>query len=455
MTLNEYIDSIKDRRISVLGLGVSNMPLIRALLAKGCHVTAHDKTERAAIAEKADELEKLGAKLRLGEDYLENIDGEIIFRTPGLHPDTPGIKKAVSAGAELTSEMELFFKVCPCRIIAITGSDGKTTTTTITSELLKAAGYNVHLGGNIGKPLLTEADSYGEKDIAVLELSSFQLITMCCAPNVAVITNLAPNHLDIHKDMDEYVNSKKNIFKGQCADDVLVLNLDNDITASFIPEAAAQVRTFSRKQAVARGAHCLDGSIYLDGEYLMDASEIFIPGVHNIENYLAAFSAVDGLVPREVMVRIAKEFKGVEHRIEHVRCHKGVDYYNDSIASSPSRTIAGLNSFDKKLILIAGGKDKGVPFDSLGDVIIDKVKLLVLTGAAKDKIRSALENNPCYAGQPPIVEYEDFRDAVLGAANAARPGDAVILSPACTSFDRFKNFAERGNTFKNIIMELD
>ena len=431
------------------------MPLINTLLECGCDVTAHDKAKREDIPEKADSLEKLGAKLRLGEDYLDNIDGEIIFRTPGLHPDTPGIKKAVAAGAELTSEMELFFKVCPCRIIAITGSDGKTTTTTIISELLKAAGYNVHLGGNIGKPLLTEADSYGEKDIAVLELSSFQLITMCCDPDVSVITNLAPNHLDIHKDMDEYISSKKNIFKGQSADKVLVLNLDNDITASFIPEATAKVRCFSRRQAVSEGAHCLDGKIYLNGDYLMDAAEIFIPGVHNVENFLAAFSAVDGMVPREVMVRTAREFKGVEHRIEHVRCLRGVDYYNDSIASSPSRTTAGLNSFEKKVILIAGGKDKGVPFDSLSDIIMDRVKLLVLTGAARGKIRSALESNPRYSGQPPVVEYQVFKDAVLGAAERAEPGDVVILSPACTSFDCFKNFAERGNTFKEIVMGLE
>ena len=456
MTLKEYIKSIADKKVTVIGMGISNTPLIEYLLENNIDTTICDRADRARLGANADRFEKLGARLSLGETYLDNIDADIIFRTPGLRPDMDGILKAVEKGAVLTSEMELFFDVCPCRKIAVTGSDGKTTTTTIISELLMAAGYTVHVGGNIGTPLLTKADEMKEDDIVVLELSSFQLMTMKKSPDVAVITNLAPNHLDIHKDMEEYLNAKKNIYLHQNESGKLIVNLDNDITKALTGNG--DTFHFSRREKVEGGCYCVDGEIFASfggkTEKIMDAKDIFLPGVHNIENYLAAFSAVYGIVPIEVMKTVATEFTGVEHRIEFVRNLRGVSYYNDSIASSPSRTTAGLRSFTKKVILMAGGKDKGVPFDDLGTEICEHVKSLVLTGYTAEKIKAATEKSPLYDGFP-IAVIESFEDAVRYCAKIAEDGDIVIMSPASTSFDRFRNFMERGDLFKKIVNELE
>ena len=455
MTLSEYINTIKDKQITVIGIGVSNIPLIKKLAENGCSVTACDKREKSGIAA-ASELEAMGVKLCLGEDYLENISADIIFRTPGIRPDLPQIDKAVKAGAELTSEMEVFFKVCPCRIIGITGSDGKTTTTTIVSELLKAAGKTVHIGGNIGTPLLCSADDMDKDDIAVVELSSFQLMTMQKGATTAIITNLSPNHLDVHRDMAEYVDAKRNICIGN---ELTVLNSDNDIAAGFAENADGKIRYFSMKHPVENGVYCENEKIYSirDGvkEYVLDTADIKIPGRHNIENYLAAYAAVMDIVSADTLKNVAREFGGVAHRIEFVRELDGVKYYNDSIASSPSRTTAGLRSFEQKVILIAGGKDKGVPFDELGTEIVQRVKKLVVTGYTKEKIRDAVVNAPEYDGIPEIHVIEDFKEAVLKAREIADAGDVVILSPACTSFDKFKNFEERGNVFKSIVLEME
>lgn len=458
MTLTEYIGSIKNKRITVIGIGVSNIPLIKKLAESGCRICARDKREFDKI-ECAAELEKLGAKLQLGEDYLKDIEADVIFRTPGIRPDVPEIAEAVKCGAELTSEMEVFFKVCPCVKIAVTGSDGKTTTTTLISELLKAEGVTVRLGGNIGTPLLCSAEEMKAKDAAVVELSSFQLMTMHDSPKIAVVTNVAPNHLDVHKDMAEYIQAKKNICACQHEGDICVLNRDNEIAASFAEEAKGEVRFFSMKEPVDNGVFCENDIIYAVKNgvrtRLMDAGLIKIPGRHNIENYMAAYAAVMDVVKPETLRKVAAEFGGVAHRIEFVRELRGVKYYNDSIASSPSRTKAGLNSFTQKVILIAGGKDKGVPFDELGDDIVKHVKKLVLTGLTKDKIYSAVVNSPLYKGEPEIFVVDEFKDAVLKARDVAENGDIVILSPACTSFDRFKNFEERGNIFKSIVAEME
>ena len=459
MTLSEYTDGLRDKRTAVVGIGISNTPLIRLLAEKGCRVTACDRRSREALGGVAEELEALGVGLRLGDGYLDGLDADVIFRTPGMRPDLPQIADAVARGAALTSEMEAFFDVCPCEIIAVTGSDGKTTTTTLISELLRAQGYTVHLGGNIGTPLLCRADDMAPDDVAVVELSSFQLMTMKKSPRIAVVTNVAPNHLDIHRDMDEYVDAKRNVFRSQGEDGLVVLNLDNDITRGFAAEANGQVAFFSRRQRVENGVYCEDGAIYDarggKAQRVLDVAGIKIPGVHNIENYMAAYAAVRDMVTPETLRRVAGEFGGVEHRIELVRTLRGVRYYNDSIASSPSRTTAGLRSFTQKVILIAGGKDKGVPFDSLGAEIIAHVKKLVLTGLTADKIRAAVEGAPGYSGEPEIFTVPDFRDAVVRASELAEEGDVVILSPACTSFDRFRNFEERGNYFKEIVNGLE
>ncbi len=456
MTLREYVDSIRNKRVAVIGIGVSNTPLLDMLLAEGIRVTACDKRTREQMGQQAEELERRGCTLHLGEDYLKGLDADVIFRTPGLCPDVPEIAACVAHGADLTSEMEVFFHVCPCPIIAVTGSDGKTTTTTLIAELLKSAGKRVWVGGNIGHPLLCEADGMLQTDYAVLELSSFQLMTMTRSPHIAVVTNLAPNHLDMHRDMAEYVAAKENIFRHQSHGDIAIFNGDNAITAEQSARAPGRARTFSRRGEAADG-------VFLRGEdivcrsggqerVIMTTGDIKIPGVHNVENYMAAIAAVDGLVPDEVIRSFARSFGGVEHRIELVRTYRGVRYYNDSIASSPSRTIAGLRSFKEKVILIAGGYDKHIPFDVLGPEVVAHVKLLVLCGATANKIRASVENAPGYApGKPEILDVTPFTAAVEAARDRAQPGDVVTLSPACAAFDQFKNFAERGRFFKSIV----
>ena len=458
-TIQDYLAGLRDKRVAVIGIGVSNTPLIKMLLRAGVEVTACDRRPREAFAGQAEELESLGARLRLGPDYLRDLDFDVIFRTPGMRPDLPELAQAVARGAQLTSEMEVFFQVCPCRTIAVTGSDGKTTTTTIIAELLKAAGKSVYVGGNIGRPLLPDVDGMEPGDIAVLELSSFQLMTMEQSPDIAVITNLAPNHLDVHKSMEEYIAAKKNIFTHQGPEGLLVLNADNAVTRAFAAEAMGQVTLFSRREELERGVFVKDGAIWVRNAMherrALPLEEILLPGVHNVENYMAAIAALDGLVPDRVVQDFAAKFAGVEHRIELVRTLNGVRYYNDSIASSPSRTTAGLRSFREKVILIAGGYDKHIPFDALGPEILEHVKALFLTGDTAEKIRAAVEAAPGYdPEQLPIVQIGDFEGAVRAACQAARPGDVVILSPACASFDRFKNFMERGAAFKKIIYEL-
>lgn len=455
--LKGYFGSLKGRRVAVIGLGVSNKPLVDGLLDAGVSVLVCDKRRREEFNGLIETLERRGAAAALGPDYLDHLDGvDVIFRTPGLRPDVPQLAQAVAAGAELTSEMEAFLDLCPCRIIAVTGSDGKTTTTTIIAGLLKAAGYRTFVGGNIGHPLLCQVDDIRPDDMAVLELSSFQLMTVKQSPSIAVVTNLAPNHLDVHKGMEEYVNAKRNIFAYQDACDRLVLNADNEITAGFAGEARGAVTLFSRRKTVEGGVYLRDKTVMCAGRPVLNVDDILLPGLHNLENYMAAIAAVDGLVPDEVIRDFARTFGGVAHRIELVRELGGVRWYNDSIASSPSRTIAGLRSFDRKVILIAGGYDKHIPYDALGPEIVERVKALLLTGDTADKIKAAVLAAPDYReGRPAIYDCADLKDAVERARALAKPGDVVILSPASASFDRFKNFEERGNAFKELVHALN
>ena len=459
MNLSEYFESLRGKRVCVIGIGISNLPLIERLADLHIEVTALDMRMREQLGGTAKALERKGVLLKLGKNYLEGLDADIIFRTPGLMPTNPDIVAAVKNGAVLTSEMEAFFETCPCDIIAVTGSDGKTTTTSIIAELLQRAGKTVHVGGNIGTPLLCSADKMDRDDIAVLELSSFQLVSMRKSPEIAVVTNLAPNHLDIHQSMGEYSDAKKNIFIHQGAGSRAVFNLDNGHTREFAKEAKGETLFFSMLEKPENGVFTENGAVFAvsDGavEKLIDIADIRIPGTHNIENFMAAFAAVRGLVDTETMLKTAREFTGVEHRIELVRTLGGVKYYNDSIASSPSRTIAGLKAFDKKVILIAGGKDKGVAFDEMGREIIKHVKKLFLTGYTAGMIKAAVESLPEYRGEPEISIVEGFAETVIAASQAAEAEDVVILSPACTSFDRFKNFEERGRIFKDIVMGLN
>ena len=448
----EYFNSLKGKKIAVFGLGVSNRPLVRLLLEFGCDVLGCDRTPREKLEEEVLELERNGCKLSVGDGYLDNLEADLVFRTPGMHPGNPALEALRAKGAEVTSEMEVFFEVCPCTILAVTGSDGKTTTTTLVSEMLKAAGKTVWLGGNIGTPLLPLVRQMKDDDFAVVELSSFQLMDMKRSPHIALITNLAPNHLDVHKDMEEYVEAKKNIYRFQRECDTLIVNADNGITAPLTGNG--DTRAFSRQ---GKDVHVrLEGDmITRGGVAVLDKKDILIPGEHNVENYMAAIAAVEGLVDDETIRTVARNFGGVEHRIELVRIKDGVRFYNDSIASSPSRTIAGLKSFKEKVILIAGGYDKHIPYDVLGPYICKHVKTLVLGGATGPQIKESTVSCPDYKpGCPEIIDCADFASAVKAAANAAVSGDVVLMSPASAAFDQFKNFMVRGEFYKKMVKEL-
>ena len=377
-----------------------------------------------------------------------------------MNYNNPALAEMRANGIEVTSEMELFFELCPCRIIAVTGSDGKTTTTTIISELLKEQGFSVHIGGNIGNSLMSEINDIKENDFAVVELSSFQLISMKKSPSVSVVTNVAPNHLDVHKDMQEYIDAKKNIVLYQSTENKAVLNLDNDISSSFEDFTNADVVKFSRVNKVNKGAYIQDNVIrYIDSdndEAVISISDIKIPGLHNVENYMAAICAVKEFVDNETILKVASSFSGVKHRAQLVRELEGVRYYNDSIASSPTRTACGMLSlFEQKLILICGGYDKNIPYEPLGSIICSKVKILILMGATADKIETAVKNSPEYSeNNPVILRAESMQQAVLLARNNARLGDIVALSPASASFDMYKDFEERGEHFMTIVNEL-
>lgn len=444
-TLSEFYTWAKDRRIDVLGIGVSNLPLITELARHGALVFAHDRRED--LGETGKELLGLGVELILGEDYLRDINGEMVFKTPGLRFDVPEILAAKKRGAKILSEMELFFEVCPAHIFAVTGSDGKTTTTTLIYKMLKEQGKNVYVGGNIGTPLLTKADEMTADDYVVLELSSFQLHTMENSPERALITNITPNHLDMHKSYQEYIDAKCNIYKHQKEGDLLVLNADNEETAKI--SKTRECKTFSRR---GKADVYLEGNvIYKENEEILNIKDIKVPGMHNVENYMAAILMVGDIVDKETIRKVAREFGGVEHRIEFIRELDGVKYYNSSIDSSPNRTINTLNVFEKPVILIAGGKDKGIEYDALGPVLAEKVKTLILIGATSDKIYESLLKT---GKTVPTLRPRTYEEAVMMAKNEAVEGDVVILSSASTSFDMFKNFEERGNLFKKLVSEL-
>ncbi len=459
--IKAFFDYINGKTIALCGIGGSNLPLIKLFTKYGASVLACDKRDRDALGENAKLAEEYGAKLRLGDNYLTDLDADIIFRTPGMKFYMDELTEARNKGAVVTSEMEVFFDLCPCKTIAVTGSDGKTTTTTIISEILKAQGYTVHLGGNIGRPLLPDIEAISQDDVAVVELSSFQLISMRKSPDIAVVTNLAPNHLDIHKDMQEYIDSKKNIVLHQNAFGKAVLNLDNDIAYSFKDDIRGSRYFFSRKSEVENGAYLSEDGDIIMNEYgkktvIMKAENIKIPGLHNIENYLAAISAVWGMASAETIKNVAEIFGGVEHRAELVRVLDGVKYYNDAIGTSPTRTVKGMLSlFEQKIILIAGGYDKKIPYDEMGRVIPGTVKTLILFGATADKIEAAAKAAPDYSdGNPLIIRVNNMEEAVDAARKNAVSGDIVAMSPASASFDMYKNFAEKGLHFKKIVNSL-
>lgn len=455
-----FFQLLGSKKVGMVGLGVTNNGIAKMLAAKGIHVTIHDRQERAELGDICREMEEAGVSLVLGHDYLRRLEEDIIFRAPGVPFDLPELVAARKEGRVITSDLEMFFDLCPCPIIGVTGSDGKTTTTTLIAEMLRAEGKTVHLGGNIGKALFPEIETVSPEDYAVVELSSFQLISLRRSPDIAVVTNVSPNHLDIHGTMKAYVAAKRNILLHQNAFGKAVLNADNDLARKYAPDVRGSVCTFSRQVNVYRGAwEDQYGTLWYSENgsqtRLMKAEEIRIPGTHNVQNYLAAITAVWGLVSLDTIRKVAHEFAGVEHRIEFVRELDGVRWYNDSIATSPSRTIAGLLSFDQQIIVIAGGYDKKIPYTPLAPVLLEKAKVLILTGATAPKIEAAVTDCPGWEKSGlKILHAADLEEAVQLARQEAQEGDIVSLSPASASFDRYKNFEARGRHYKQLVEGL-
>ena len=457
----EFFRWVKGKKIAFIGVGVTNTDCIRLFAKKGAEVSVLDRKSREQLGALADEFEQSGIRLVLGDGYLDGLTGyDAVFRAPGMYFHHPALEKARQEGAVITSEMELFFRLCPCKTYAVTGSDGKTTTTTLIAEMLKASGKKVYKGGNIGGALLPVVEEVSSDDAAVVELSSFQLISMRQSLDVAVITNVAPNHLDVHRDMQEYIDSKKNLILHQDGFSRTVLNRDNAITRDMTGLVRGELLTFSRQEAPRFGAYLRqDGMLCMRCHgaetEILPMEQIQLPGLHNVENFLAAYSAVWGDVPVEIMARTAREFGGVEHRMELVRELGGVKWYNDSIGTSPTRTIAGLKAFGQKIILIAGGYDKKIPYEPLAPYLCEKVSHLILMGATGPKIQQALEACPDYDGQHPALHWaESMEQAVQTADGLAGSGDIVALSPASASFDLYPNFEKRGEHFKRLVAAL-
>lgn len=478
--LSEYKAFLKGKTASVIGVGISNIPLIDFLLDNGVTVTARDKKSFEKLSEnpKLDtaRLEALGVKFVTGDGYLDNITDEIVFKSPGVRFDKPELLRAYENGSIITSEMEAFISLCPSKIIAVTGSNGKTTTTTLVAKILENAGKRVWLGGNIGTPLLSKIDEILPEDFTVLELSSFQLHTInrfenpglpfakIKFPDVGIITNISPNHLDWHTEMDEYAEAKKAVFSHNGGSGILVTNRCGDeYVQSFAFEAAdggSEVRTFSAYDEGADGVNAyLDGKtgdVIIDGKKILNRADIIIPGLHNIENYMAAILAVYDFIKPEDAEKTAKTFCGVAHRLELVAEANDIRYYNSSIDSSPSRTLAALSCFGKeydgRINLILGGYDKHIPFDVLAEPICKRKIKAFITGATGEKIYKAITESEFYDEKSCLlIRCESFDSAVRSACAAALPGDIVLMSPACASFDEFDNFEKRGERFRKLI----
>ncbi len=459
--LEEFENYITGKKVAIIGLGVSNIPLLDYFYNLNCKVSIFDKRDLEKLDTLAvEKIKKYKFELYNGPDAMQHLSGfDIIFRSPSCRPDTKEIVSEVERGAILTSEIEMLMQTCPGTIIGITGSDGKTTTTNLIYRILQEKGYNCYLGGNVGIPLFTKVNEMTPEDMVVLELSSFQLMDMQISPHISVITNIAPNHLDIHKSYDEYIDSKKNIFKYQNENDILVINNDNEITKKFNLEAKGKVIYFSRKEKLDDGVICDDGIIKSceNGvrRHILNTKDLLLRGVHNHENICAAIAATASLVEPEIQKEAILKFKGVEHRLEFIREINGVKWYNDSIGTSPSRTIAGLNSFKEKIVLIAGGYDKHLDYTPIAAPIVNNVSSLILMGATAPKIKEAVRKELDAQGKElPIYHCNTLQETIEKAYEIADPSEIVLFSPASASFDMFKNFEERGNLFKELVSEL-
>ncbi|MCI8273249.1 MAG: UDP-N-acetylmuramoyl-L-alanine--D-glutamate ligase [Clostridia bacterium] len=460
--LEEFEKKLKEQKVAVIGLGVSNIPLIEYLHKKQADVTIFDDKEEKEIDKKViSEIKEYNFKYFLGKDSLSKLNGfDIIFRSPSCLPTKPELIKEKDRGAIVTTEIEQLMKMAPCKIIGITGSDGKTTTTTLTYEVLKNAGYTCHLGGNIGIPLFTKLNEIKPEDIIVLELSSFQLMEIDISPNIAAITNVTPNHLNVHKDYQEYCNAKKNIFMNQDENGILVLNADNEITKNCKKESNGKVILFSSEQKLEDG-YILDKDGIIkeceDGirRHVIDSKDLKLKGIHNYQNICTVLALTKTLVKTDDAIETIKEFEGVHHRLELVRNLNQVEWYNDSASTSPTRGISALNAFDKEIILIAGGADKNLDYTPIAKPIVEKVKSLILIGQTAAKIYDAVkEELETQNKQLDIHMCGTFKQSLELAKRIAKPGQVVLFSPASTSFDMFKNMYDRGDRFREEVNKL-
>ena len=459
--LEEFKEYIRYRKVAIIGLGVSNIPLIDYMNELKARVTVFDDREEKDIPrEILEKIKKYEFETSFGKENLKKLKNfDIIFRSPSCLPTKPELEQEEQRGAIVTTEIEMLMKMCPGKIIGVTGSDGKTTTTSLINSILKHAGYNTYLGGNIGTPLFTKLPEMKPEDIIVLELSSFQLMGMKISPHIGVITNITPNHLNIHKDYQEYIDAKKNIFKYQNENDYIVLNYDNEITRNCAKEAPSNVVLYSGEEKLENG-WIVDGNIIKQCEdgirkHILDTHDVILRGKHNYENITAALAVTKDLVDIDIAVQAVKEFKPVEHRLEFVREIDKVKWYNDSVSSSPTRTIAGLNSFDEEIVLIAGGYDKNLDYTPIAKPIIDNVKSLILFGQTSGKIFDSVKEELEKEGKElNIYMCNTLKETIDLAKKVAKPNQIVLFSPASASFDMFKNFADRGNQFKKLVNEL-
>lgn len=461
--LQEFERYIFNKKVALIGLGVSNIPLIDYFIEKGAHVTVFDNRNIDEIdPEVVSKITSQCVRFSFGKHNLVNLVGfDLIFRSPTCRPDSPELIAESIRGAIITSEIEMVLDLCPGKVIGVTGSDGKTTTSSLIYEILKEKGFDCYLGGNIGTPLFTKIEEMKPDCFVVLELSSFQLMGIKSSPDISVITNISPNHLDFHKNYEEYIDSKKNIYRFQKENGKLILNYDNEMTRYLLSEVKGTVRYFSSKTKLENGIiydngiikTCNDG-VRMHILHVDDA--LSIHGIHNYENICAAIAATEGLVEPAIQARAITKFKGVEHRLEYVRNIKGVKWYNDSIGTSPTRTIAGLNSFKQKVTLIAGGYDKQLDYTCIGKPIVEKVNKLILVGTTADKIENAVkEQLAINKTNLPIYRCENLEECILKAYELTNEGEIVLFSPASASFDMFKNFEERGEKFKELVFKLE
>lgn len=442
--IEEFNKNLKGKKIAILGIGVSNLPLLDYLMDKECKVSLYNDKEIEI------DIKKYPYKVYIGEDKLDGLENyDIIFRSPSFLPNRKELAKAKEKGVYITTEVREVLKMCPCKVIGITGSDGKTTTTTLINLVLKANGYKTFLGGNIGTPLFTKINEMTEKDIVVLELSSFQLMDMDVSPDISVITNITPNHLDKHTDLEEYIEAKKSIYKNKGS--VLVLNDDNEITKNLTSER--EIRKYSRFHQTPY-FHVDNDKIYLNGKEIVKTKEFLIRGTHNYENICACLTALYDMIDLEKSLKAIKEFGGVEHRLEFVREMNNVKWYNDSVSSSPTRAIAGLYTYDEDIVLIAGGYDKNLDYTPIAKPILEKVRVLILLGDTKEKIYEAVTKAKTNESIE-IYKCNSLKETIKVAKDKALSGNVVLFSPASASFDMFKNFADRGEQFKKIVKNME